>query len=80
MYREKHEESEALEWDAQYLNLSDSERKLMHQILEDNYVNIPLLKMKGSPKIKRIIKHYEPLMKRGQARLDEFNYKQTAPG
>jgi hypothetical protein len=80
MYREKHEESEALEWDSQYLDLSDSERKLMHQILEGNYVNIPLLKMKGSPKIKRIIKHYGPLMKRGQARLDEFNYKQTAPG
>jgi hypothetical protein len=72
MYREKHEKDEAQEWWDQFLSLSKQDRKILQEIIKDNVIDVPLMKAKANPRVKKVLKHYTLLRKRSQSKFDDF--------
>ena len=72
MYREKHAKSDAVRWRDEFESLSESDRKILKEIIKDDIIDVTILKQKGNAKIRKILRHYNILRKRTQSRLENF--------
>jgi len=66
MYRKKHERAGAQEWLDEYEALSDDEKRYLREIIGDNRINVSLLQQISTPRVRRIIHHYELLAQRAK--------------
>lgn len=72
MYREKNEKSSASEWRSQFLSLSAPDLRTLKEIIQSNRINNSVLKLKGNPKVKKVLSHYRLMKKQSQRIIDEF--------
>jgi hypothetical protein len=72
MFREKHEKTSAREWKDQFESLRENDGKTLKKIVENNQIDVALLKQKGNPSVKEVLKHYGLLRDRTQSKIEYF--------
>jgi hypothetical protein len=69
MYREKHKEKGANEWNEQFESLSKQDKRIIKRIVKNNNIDTSILKIRGNAKIERVLKHYTLLLRRTRISL-----------